>query len=94
MYESIKNKSLKRHIIPMARPDTKFGSIRKMVPIVAAILSIISILIIVISCFNLIIDNGISNDKFIKEIAGAILLPFFVCYDNEKYIRITQTINI
>ncbi len=87
MYESIKNKSLKRHIIPLAKPGTKFGSVRYLVPTVAAILSIIGISIIVISCFNLIIDNGISNDKFIKEVANAIMLPFFVFYDTEKYIR-------
>jgi uncharacterized membrane protein YozB (DUF420 family) len=87
MYESIKNKSLKRHIIPLAKPDTKFGSVKHLVPTVAAILSIVSISIIVISCFILIIDNGISNDKFIKEVANAILLPFFVFYDTEKYIR-------
>ncbi len=87
MYKSIKNKSLKRHVISLARPATKFGSIRKLVPPVATILFIISISIIVLSCLNLIIDNRISNDKFIKEVAGAILLPFFVFYENEKYIR-------
>lgn len=87
MYESIKNKSRKRHIISQARPDTKFGSIRKLVPTVAAILFIIVISIIVLSCLNLIIDNRIGNSKFIKEVANAISLPFFVFYDNEKYIR-------
>ena len=87
MYESIKNKSLKKHVISLARPATKFGSIRKLVPTVAVILSIIIISIVVVSCLNLIIDNRISNNKFIKEVAYAILPPFFVFYDNEKYIR-------
>jgi len=87
MYESIKKKSLKKHIISLARPDTKLGSIRKLVPIVAAILSIISISIIVLSCINLIIDNRIGNSKFIKEVADTILLPFFIFNDNDKYIR-------
>ena len=91
MYESIKNKSLKRHVISLARPATKFGSIRKLVPTVAAILFIISISIIVLSCLNLIIDNRISNTTFIKEVADAILLPFFGFYDNEKYIRDNTT---
>lgn len=87
MYESNKKKSLKRHIISLVRPDTKFGSIRKLVPTVAAILSIINISIILLSCINLIIDNRNSNSKFIKEVADAILLPFFIFNDNEKYIR-------
>jgi cell shape-determining protein MreC len=86
MYESIKNKSRKRHIISQTRPDTKFGSIRKLLPTVAAILFIISISIIVLSCLNLIIDNRISNSKVIKEVANAIMLPLFVFYDNDKYI--------
>ncbi len=87
MYESIKNKSLKKHVISLARPATKFGSIRKLVPTVAVILSIIIISIVVVSCLNLIINNRISNNEFIKEVAYAILPPFFVFYDNEKYIR-------
>ncbi len=87
MYGSIKNKNLKRHVILLAIPDTKSGSIRKLVPTVAAILFIISVSIIVLSCINLIIDNRIGNTNFIKGVADAILLPFFVFYDNEKYIR-------
>ncbi len=87
MYRSIKNKNLKRHVISLAIPGTKSGSIRKLVPTVAAILFIISVSIIVLSCINLIIDNRIGNTNFIKGVADAILLPFFVFYDNEKYIR-------
>jgi hypothetical protein len=87
MYQSIKKKNLKKHIISLARPDTKLGSIRTLVPTVAAILSIISISIIVLSCLNLIIYNRISYPKFIKEVADAILLPFFIFNDNENYIR-------
>jgi hypothetical protein len=87
MYQSIKKKSLKKHIISLARPDTKLGSVRTLVPTVAAILAIISISIIVLSCLNLITYNRISNPKFIKEVVDVILLPFSIFNDNENYIR-------